>query len=40
VTKRTRENATAFCRDYVQKVTPKCIADELAVELDLEIAAK
>ncbi|MBY5747344.1 hypothetical protein HFO28_27755 [Rhizobium leguminosarum] len=40
VTKHTRENAIAFCRDYVQKVTPKCIADELAVELDLEIAAK
>ncbi|MFK3968607.1 hypothetical protein ACI2KT_34170 [Ensifer adhaerens] len=39
MTKHTRENATAFCREYVQKVTPKCIADELAVELDLEIAA-
>jgi hypothetical protein len=39
VTRHTRENATAFCREYVQRVTPKCIADELKVELDLEIAA-
>ncbi|KQY63260.1 hypothetical protein ASD52_13780 [Ensifer sp. Root142] len=38
-TKHTRENATAFCREYVQKVTPKCIADELKVELLTEISA-
>ncbi|MDX8437111.1 hypothetical protein RFN25_27160 [Mesorhizobium abyssinicae] len=39
LTRHTKENATAFCRDYVQKVTPKCIADELKVELQPEISA-
>ncbi|SFU22565.1 hypothetical protein [Mesorhizobium sp. YR577] len=39
VTKHTKENATAFCREYVQKVTPKCIADELKVQLLPEISA-
>lgn len=39
VTKHTKANATAFCREYVQKVTPKCIADELKVELMPEISA-
>lgn len=34
-TKHTRENATAFCREYVQKVTKKCIADTLAGGKDL-----
>lgn len=28
-----REDAIAYCRDYVQKVTEQCIADELAVKL-------
>ncbi|MBD8650995.1 hypothetical protein IFT66_07880 [Rhizobium sp. CFBP 13726] len=28
-----REDAVAFCRDYVQNVTDKCIADELAIKL-------
>ena len=35
----TREDATAFCREYVQKVTPKCIDDELAVEIGGELSA-
>lgn len=39
VTKHTKANATAFCREYVQKVTPKCIADELKVQLLPEISA-
>jgi hypothetical protein len=30
-TKHTRENAIAFCRDYVGKVTDDCIRQELAV---------
>lgn len=29
-----REDAVAFCRDYVQNVTDKCIADELAIRLN------
>lgn len=37
--KHTKANATAFCRDYVQKVTPKCIADEMRVSLLPEISA-
>lgn len=37
--KHTRENAVAFCRDYVQNVTPDCIAEELKVPLLAEIAA-
>jgi hypothetical protein len=35
----TRENAIAFCRDYVQNVTPQCIEEELKVPLANEIAA-
>ena len=34
----TREDATTFCREYVQKVTPKCIEDELAVEIGGELS--
>ncbi|SCB46808.1 hypothetical protein GA0061102_105521 [Rhizobium miluonense] len=33
-TKHTRENAVAFCREYVQKVTPDCIKQELATPLN------
>lgn len=33
-TKHTRENAIAFCRDYVQKVTDECIREELAKPLN------
>jgi len=39
LTKHTKANATAFCRDYVQKVTPKCISEELSIELLSEISA-
>lgn len=38
-TKHTREDAIAFCRDYVQKVTPKCIKEELETRLNDEISA-
>ena len=34
----TREDATTFCREYVQKVTPKCIEDELATEISGEFS--
>ena len=34
----TREDATTFCREYVQKVTPKCIEDELATEIGGELS--
>lgn len=34
-----REDAVAFCRDYVQDVTEKCIADELAVKLSSKLTA-
>ncbi|NTF83984.1 hypothetical protein [Rhizobium rhizogenes] len=37
--KHTKENATAFCREYVQKVTPECIANEMKVQLLPEISA-
>ena len=33
-TKHTRENAIAFCRDYVGKITEECIRKELAVPLN------
>ncbi|WP_240535506.1 hypothetical protein [Rhizobium freirei] len=33
-TKHTRENAVAFCREYVQKITPDCIKQELATPLN------
>lgn len=39
LTKHTKANATAFCREYVGKVTPKCIADELKTQLVPEISA-
>lgn len=37
--KHTRENATAFCREYIQKVTPQCIEEELATRLAPFISA-
>lgn len=39
LTRHTRANATAYCRDYVGKVTERCIADELKVKLLPEISA-
>lgn len=36
-TKHTREDAISFCRDYVGKVTSKCVDNELAVRLNDEI---
>jgi hypothetical protein len=39
VAKHTRENATTFCREYVNNVTEKCIRDELAVKLSKAITA-
>jgi hypothetical protein len=38
-TKHTRENAVAFCRDYVQKVTEECVREELAKPLNDVITA-
>lgn len=38
-TKHTRANAVAFCREYVQKVTPDCIKEELATPLKDVITA-
>lgn len=38
-TKHTREDATAFCRDYVGKVTRKCVDDEMATRLNDQITA-
>lgn len=38
-TKHMRDDAIGSCRDYVQKVTPACVQEELAVRLDDEIAA-
>lgn len=38
-TKHTRENAIAFCRDYVQKVTEECIRGELEKPLNDMIKA-
>ena len=38
-THHSRSNAIAFCRDYVQKVTPGCIRDELATRLNDDIIA-
>lgn len=38
-TKHTRENAIAFCREYVQKVTADCIKQELAIPLNDVIKA-
>jgi hypothetical protein len=39
LTKHTRENAIAYCRNYVGKVTEDCIARELKNPLHLEITA-
>ena len=33
-TKHTRENAIAFCRDYVQNVTEACIRETLTIPLN------
>ncbi len=38
-TRHTKANAVAYCRDYVRKVTPKCVADEMKTPLRTEIAA-
>jgi uncharacterized protein len=37
--KHTRENATAFCREYLNEVTEKCISDTLKIELNTQIYA-
>ena len=38
-TQHTRDNAIAFCRDYVLSVTESCIQDELAANLATKITA-
>lgn len=38
-TKHTRSDAITFCREYVGKVTEKCIRDELAIQLNDIITA-
>ena len=38
-TQHTRDDAIAFCRDYVGKVTEECIQEELAVRLNDGITA-
>lgn len=38
-TKHTREDAAAFCREYVGKVTPDCVREELQTPLNDEISA-
>ena len=38
-TKHTREDAFAFCRDYVGKVTPACIQEELGIRLNDQVTA-
>jgi hypothetical protein len=38
-TTHTRDDAIAYCRDYVQRVTEDCIRDELALSLREEITA-
>jgi hypothetical protein len=35
----TREDAVAFCREYVGKVTPDCVREELETPLNDEISA-
>ncbi|UDL90167.1 hypothetical protein LGH82_01845 [Mesorhizobium sp. PAMC28654] len=37
--KHTKANAVAYCRDYVGKVTPRCVSDELKVPLAVSISA-
>lgn len=39
IAKHTKANATAFCREYIQKVTPECIAERMEVRLRPEISA-
>jgi hypothetical protein len=38
-TKHTRGDAIGFCREYVQKVTPNCIKEELDILLNDKITA-
>ena len=38
-TKHTRENAIAFCRDYVQKVTEDCVNRELSLPMNDVVTA-
>lgn len=38
-TEHTRDNAIAFCRDYVQKITEECIQQELVAPLNKVISA-
>src|SRR5882757_586977 len=38
-TKHTRENAIAFCREYIQKVTEECIRETLAIPLNDMVTA-
>ena len=38
-TRHTRANATAFCREYVGKITTECIREELAAPLNDQINA-
>jgi uncharacterized protein YecT (DUF1311 family) len=33
-----REDAVAFCRDYIQKVTDECIQDEMAIKLGSKLS--
>lgn len=37
--KHMRDDTIGFCRDYVQKVTPACVQEELAFRHNDEIAA-
>jgi hypothetical protein len=38
-TKHTREDAVAFCRDYVQKISDECINRELAIAMNNSVEA-
>lgn len=38
-TKHTKENAISFCREYVEKITDRCIEEELSVRLKPNISA-
>jgi hypothetical protein len=38
-TKHTKEDATAFCREYVLKVTAACIKEELETKLSDQVTA-
>lgn len=35
----TKANAIAYCREYVQKVTRKCVSDTMKIELQPDITA-